>query len=117
MIFSAGRRPRGAWGRCASSGVRGFDSSTGMVFEISAPGTGLELGGGGRYDSLLGKFGVPLPAVGFSLSLDRLSQRVKDHLGTSREAAPEAIVLGKQPARGLGEALELRRRGMKVRIS
>jgi len=97
--------------------VRGFDYYTGMVFEIYAPGTGLELGGGGRYDSLLGKFGVPLPAVGFSLSLDRLSQRVGDHLGTSREAAPEAIVLGKQPSRGLAEALELRRRGMKVRIS
>src|SRR3989304_3358876 len=30
--------------------VRGFDYYTGMVFEIYAPGTGLELGGGGRYD-------------------------------------------------------------------
>ena len=30
------------------------------------------LGGGGRYDELLGRFGRPLPAVGFALGIDRL---------------------------------------------
>jgi ATP phosphoribosyltransferase regulatory subunit len=30
------------------------------------------LGGGGRYDDLLGRFGRALPAVGFAIGVDRL---------------------------------------------
>ena len=33
---------------------------------------GAPIGGGGRYDELLGRFGRPLPAVGFALGVDRL---------------------------------------------
>ncbi len=52
--------------------VRGLDYYTGMVFRILAPGLGFEVGGGGRYDALLARFGRPLPAVGFMLGLDRV---------------------------------------------
>jgi ATP phosphoribosyltransferase regulatory subunit len=45
---------------------------TGAVFEVYAPALGEPLGGGGRYDDLLGRFGRPLPAVGFALGIDRL---------------------------------------------
>ena len=45
---------------------------TGAVFEVYAAGLGEPLGGGGRYDELLGRFGRPLPAVGFALGIDRL---------------------------------------------
>ena len=38
-----------------------------------APGLGVEVGGGGRYDTLLARFGRPLPAVGFMLGLDRVA--------------------------------------------
>ncbi len=97
--------------------VRGFDYYTGMVFEIYGPGTGLELGGGGRYDSLLGRFGVSWPAVGFSLSLDRLARGVEDKkLGVSKEPPEKIIVLEKDRSRGLAEALRLRQQGVKVRI-
>ena len=37
---------------------------TGAVFEVYDPGLGTPLGGGGRYDDLLGRFGRSLPAVG-----------------------------------------------------
>jgi len=47
---------------------------TGAIFEVYAPGLGQPLGGGGRYDELLGRFGRPLPAVGFALSVDRLHE-------------------------------------------
>lgn len=47
---------------------------TGAIFEIYAPGIGHPLGGGGRYDELLGRFGRPLPAAGFALSVDRLHE-------------------------------------------
>jgi len=45
---------------------------TGAVFEVYDPALGMPLGGGGRYDRLLGEFGRDLPAVGFALEVDRL---------------------------------------------
>jgi ATP phosphoribosyltransferase regulatory subunit len=45
---------------------------TGAVFEVYDPAVGMPLGGGGRYDNLLGEFGRSLPAVGFALEVDRL---------------------------------------------
>jgi ATP phosphoribosyltransferase regulatory subunit len=45
---------------------------TGAVFEVYDPALGMPLGGGGRYDNLLGQFGRSLPAVGFALEVDRL---------------------------------------------
>jgi ATP phosphoribosyltransferase regulatory subunit len=45
---------------------------TGAVFEVYDPALGMPLGGGGRYDKLLGEFGRSLPAVGFALEVDRL---------------------------------------------
>ena len=53
--------------------LRGFDYYTGLIFEVHAPGAGREIGGGGRYDDLLGRFGDARPAVGFSLSVDRIA--------------------------------------------
>ena len=52
--------------------VRGFDYYTGVVFEIFAEGVGSALGGGGRYDGLLEKFGHPAPAIGFAVDVERL---------------------------------------------
>jgi ATP phosphoribosyltransferase regulatory subunit len=52
--------------------VRKMGYYTGAVFEVYDPALGETLGGGGRYDDLLGRFGRPLPAVGFALSIDRL---------------------------------------------
>ncbi|HEV3002506.1 MAG TPA: ATP phosphoribosyltransferase regulatory subunit [Solirubrobacteraceae bacterium] len=52
--------------------VRDLDYYTGAVFEVYDPGLGQPIGGGGRYDDLLGRFGRPLPAVGFALTVDSL---------------------------------------------
>jgi len=52
--------------------VRGLGYYTGLVFNLYAPGAPRPVGGGGRYDTLLGRFGDPRPAVGFSLDLDAL---------------------------------------------
>ena len=51
---------------------RGFDYYDGIVFDVFAEGVGTELGGGGRYDHLIGRFGSELPSTGFALDLDRL---------------------------------------------
>lgn len=52
--------------------VRRIGYYTGAVFEVYDPALGAPIGGGGRYDELLGRFGRPLPAVGFALDVDRL---------------------------------------------
>ncbi len=53
--------------------VRGQGYYTGTVFEISSPDFKGAIGGGGRYDNLIGKFlGETIPAVGFSIGFERL---------------------------------------------
>jgi ATP phosphoribosyltransferase regulatory subunit len=52
--------------------VRNIGYYTGAVFEVYDPAFGAPIGGGGRYDELLGRFGRPLPAVGFALEVESL---------------------------------------------
>lgn len=52
--------------------VRAFAYYTGMIFSIYAAGPGEPIGGGGRYDDLLARYGSPMPAVGFGIDLDAL---------------------------------------------
>ena len=54
--------------------ARGLGYYTGAVFDVYDPAVGAAIGGGGRYDELVGRFGRPLPAVGFALGVDRLHQ-------------------------------------------
>lgn len=51
---------------------RGFEYYDGIVFDVFAPGIGAELGGGGRYDHLMGRFGRAAASTGFGLDVDRL---------------------------------------------
>src|SRR2546423_283664 len=52
--------------------VRELGYYTGAVFEVYDPAVGFALGGGGRYDDLLGRFGRDLPACGIALDLQRV---------------------------------------------
>ena len=52
--------------------VRSIGYYTGAVFEVYDPTLGVPIGGGGRYDDLLGSFGAGRPAVGFALDVERL---------------------------------------------
>ncbi len=52
--------------------VRSLGYYTGAVFQVYDPALGVPIGGGGRYDDLLARFGRPLPAVGFALAVERL---------------------------------------------
>jgi len=62
--------------------IRDLDYYTGAVFEVYDPALGAPIGGGGRYDDLLGRFGRSLPAVGFALGIDRL------HIALAGEERP-----------------------------
>jgi ATP phosphoribosyltransferase regulatory subunit len=97
--------------------VRGLDYYTGLVFRAYAPGLGLEVGGGGRYDTLLARFGRPMPAVGFMLGLDRLALLL-DRQGAPAEAPPATaeVVGGSGLGKGLQRAREKRAAGVRVRF-
>jgi ATP phosphoribosyltransferase regulatory subunit len=45
---------------------------TGAVFEVYDPAVGFALGGGGRYDQLMGRFGTPRPACGAALNVQHV---------------------------------------------
>ncbi len=53
--------------------ARGLGYYTGPIFEIRSPELNGSIGGGGRYDGLIGMFkGKEIPAVGFSIGFERL---------------------------------------------
>jgi ATP phosphoribosyltransferase regulatory subunit len=52
--------------------TRSLGYYTGAVFEVYDAALGAPLGGGGRYDELLGRFGRDLPAAGWALNVERL---------------------------------------------
>ncbi len=64
---------------------------SGAILEVYDPALGHVLGGGGRYDQLISRFGVDLPAAGFALYLERVhvalleEERRRDRPEASRE--------------------------------
>jgi histidyl-tRNA synthetase len=70
--------------------VRGMGYYTGPIFELAHPGVDYSLGGGGRYDGMIGRFlGTDVPATGFSFGFERLVDLVE----LPAEATTEAIAL------------------------
>jgi histidyl-tRNA synthetase len=68
--------------------ARGLSYYTGAIMEINVPDLAGSLGGGGRYDNLVGMFsGQDVPACGFSLGLERIVVVM-----TEREMFPPALV-------------------------
>lgn len=60
--------------------VRGMSYYTGPIFEISMDDFGGSVGGGGRYDEMVGKFiGQSVPAVGFSIGFERIVMLLLEH--------------------------------------
>lgn len=97
--------------------VRGLDYYTGLVFRVFAPGLGFELGSGGRYDTLLARFGRPLPAVGFMLGLDRVALLLERQGRLAAETRPAAAaVAADELGAGLADAVARRARGARVRF-
>jgi len=77
--------------------IRNIGYYTGAVFEVYDPALGGPIGGGGRYDDLLGRFGRALPAVGFALGVDRL------HIALAGEERGTGALLARPGPRGGGD--------------
>ena len=57
--------------------VRGMGYYTSTIYEVAHPASGSSIGGGGRYDGMIGRFlGQDVPAVGFSLGFERIMDLV-----------------------------------------
>lgn len=70
--------------------VRGMGYYTGTIFEIAHPSASYSLGGGGRYDGMIGRFlGQDVPAVGFSIGFERIVDLVQ----AAEAEAARAVVL------------------------
>ena len=70
--------------------VRGMGYYTGAIFEATHPDAGFSLGGGGRYDGMIGRFlGTDVPATGFSIGFER----IVDLVTLAEDAATDAVVL------------------------
>jgi histidyl-tRNA synthetase len=65
--------------------VRGMGYYTGSIFEIEHPASGSSIGGGGRYDGMVGKWlGAEVAAVGVSIGFERVAELVSDSAASSK---------------------------------
>ncbi|MDP7035352.1 MAG: histidine--tRNA ligase [Planctomycetota bacterium] len=76
--------------------ARGLGYYTGAIFEVAVPDLAGSLGGGGRYDGLIGIFGgESVPAVGFSLGLERLLVVMEERgMFPELSTGPDVLVCG-----------------------
>jgi histidyl-tRNA synthetase len=112
----------GAHIRFDPSLARGLSYYTGAIMEISVPDLAGSLGGGGRYDGLIGMFlGEDIPACGFSLGLERILVVMGERgmFASEVEAAADVLVTlfdGDYAADALGLARELRALNVRVEV-
>lgn len=92
--------------------IRRFDYYTGILFDAYAAPLGFPVGGGGRYDNLLGDFGRPGQAAGFAIGLERLHIALEESGSAPRSEVSRYFVYDEtEPARAMSAAALLRRRG------
>lgn len=101
--------------------ARGLTYYTGSIMEISVPDLEGSLGGGGRYDNLIGMFiGEDVPACGFSLGLERIIVVMEERGMFSDNAVGRAaevmvaLLSDETAADALKLATELRQGGLNV---
>lgn len=108
--------------RFDASLMRGFDYYTGVVFEVfdTHPANNRSMFGGGRYDGLVGLFGVePVPTVGFGMGDVTLQDFLETHgLLPELPAVTDAyvITIGDTYGRAQRSLQELREQGLRIAV-
>jgi len=90
--------------------ARGLGYYTGAIFEIAVPDLAGSLGGGGRYDDLVGMFrGQRVPACGLSLGLERILVVMAERgmFPASVERPPADVLVANFDADAVADALAL----------
>ncbi|WP_291049841.1 histidine--tRNA ligase [Herbiconiux sp.] len=97
--------------------VRGMGYYTGTIFEIEHPDFSFSLGGGGRYDGMIGRFlGEDVPACGFSIGFERIIDLIEDPGSGDLESIVLVHDKAADPARLLSLKTQLVSRGTRVRL-
>ncbi|MDQ3062803.1 MAG: histidine--tRNA ligase [Acidobacteriota bacterium] len=103
--------------------ARGLSYYTGAIFEINVPDLAGSLGGGGRYDGLIGMFGKEqIPACGFSLGLERILVVMEERGMFPKELETNSadVLITIWNEESIGESLklagELRQRELRVLV-
>lgn len=103
--------------------ARGLSYYTGAIMEVNVPDLAGSLGGGGRYDNLVGMFsGQDVPACGFSLGLERIivvmTEREMFPAGLINAAANVMVTIWNEESinDALALATELRSAGLRVDV-
>ena len=111
MLALAQSTPAAAHLRFDATLARGLGYYTGCIFEIAVGDFAGSLGGGGRYDNLIGMFlGKQVPACGLALGLERLLVVMADRGMYPAELAQlDVLVAAAEPAQ-LDAALRLAQR-------
>ena len=93
-----------------------FEYCTGVVFGAFARGLGYQISNGGRYDHLIGQFGYPCPATGFSFDLDRIVAALEAAAALPDVAGPDVLLIDFSPDKRAAHRLAraLRERGLAV---
>lgn len=91
---------------------------TGIIFRGISHEIGFPILSGGRYDSLMGEFGEPMPAIGFALGIKRALIVLERQGGLRSVSAPQAAVISDRASasKAYGRAEELRRQGIATRL-
>ena len=104
--------------------VRGMSYYTGPIFEIAMDEYGGSVGGGGRYDEMIGKFtGQNVSAVGFSVGFERIIMLLmeRDYQVPTANQKKAFLVEKNMPAEQLlkvfEQATQERSKGIQVNIS
>lgn len=120
ILAIAAAGPAGPHLRLNPGLARGLGYYTGPIFEITVEDLAGTLGGGGRYDGLLGMFGKqPVPAVGFSLGLERILLVMEEReMYPPLQSGPQIVLcsLGLAPEQVFSVAEILREQGLRVEI-
>jgi ATP phosphoribosyltransferase regulatory subunit len=93
-----------------------FEYCTGVVFGAFARGLGYQLSNGGRYDHLIGQFGYPCPATGFSFDLERVLAALEAAQALPEVVGPDVLLIDFSPDKRAAHRLArlLRERGVSV---
>ena len=104
--------------------VRGMSYYTGTIYEIQVDGFPGSVGGGGRYDKMIGKFtGMETPACGFSIGFERIiTILMEEGFSVPGSTEKKAFLIEKGVSAevmtaAIKEAMDERARGVSVLVS
>jgi len=98
--------------------LQSLDYYTGIIFRGFTYGVGFPVVSGGRYDNLVGQFGVDCPATGFSLGINMIMMALEKQKPVLEKPSVDSLICCKREGRSTAFKVcsELRRQGLTVEM-